>query len=277
MTPPRPFWGTELDAWYLALRAAGRSEQTIGLRVYHLRRLAAWASPRGPFDLRLGDLQAFMGEPVWARSTLGSYRASLRGFYAWAVATGRTGTSPAVGLPAPGMTPPAPHPAPEDVYRLALAIAGPRERLMLRLAADLGMRRGEVARVHSRDVVDDLLGWSLVVHGKGGRSRMVPLPDDLARRLRAQPSGWAFPGDDHGHLSPRWVGRLVSRLLPEGWAMHSLRHRFATRAYAVDRDLLTVQQLLGHASPVTTRAYVQIDDDAKRRLVVAVAALRCRP
>lgn len=143
---------------------------------------------------------------------------------------------------------------------------------MVRLAGELGLRRGEVARVHSDDVVTDLDGWSLVVHGKGDRTRLVPLSPVLARELRALPPGWAFPGDDGGHLSPRWVGKLVGRLLPPGMTMHGLRHRFATRAYHVDRDLLTVQQLLGHASPVTTRAYVQIGEQAKRRLVAAVAA-----
>ncbi|MDQ2740537.1 MAG: site-specific integrase, partial [Actinomycetota bacterium] len=58
---------------------------------------------------------------------------------------------------------------------------------------------------------------------------------------------------------------------PDQWTMHSLRHRFASRAYAVDRDVLTVQDLLGHASPATTQRYVQLPDDAKRRLIEAVA------
>jgi integrase len=274
MKPPRPSWACEIESWAVALRAAGRSGETIGLRTYHARRLAGWAGERDPWDLDLDDLLAFMGARAWRRSTVRSYRASLRSFYAWAALTGRVSVSPAEGLPAPGPTRPEPHPTPEDAYRLALAIAGPRERLMVRLAADLGMRRGEVCRVHSRDVHRDLLGWSLLVHGKGDRTRVVPLPDDLARRLLALPPGWVFPGEVDGHLSARWVGRLVSRLLPVGWSMHSLRHRFATKAWGVDHDLLTVQELLGHASPVTTRAYVGADEDVKRRHVVAIAALR---
>lgn len=52
---------------------------------------------------------------------------------------------------------------------------------------------------------------------------------------------------------------------------HPLRHRFATRAYAVDRDLLAVQTLLGHASPVTTRRYVAVPDESLRRTVLSVA------
>ena len=45
----------------------------------------------------------------------------------------------------------------------------------------------------------------------------------------------------------------------------------ATRAYAADRDLLSVQQLLGHASVATTQRYTKLPDDALRRAVLSVA------
>lgn len=54
--------------------------------------------------------------------------------------------------------------------------------------------------------------------------------------------------------------------------MHQLRHRFATRAYSVDRDVFTVQELLGHASPATTRRYVLVPRSALRATVKAVAS-----
>lgn len=254
------------------MRAAGKREQTVALRVYQLRRCARQVG-RPPDAVTLDDLTSWLGGQAWSRATLRSYRAAVRSFYAWAVSTGRMTASPALGLDSPGVTAPDPHPTPERDYRLALMRADERERLMVRLAADLGLRRGEVAQVHARDVVEDLLGFSLVVHGKGGKVRTVPMPDDLARAcLRRAEGGWLFPGDDGGHLSARWVGKLVSRLLPEGWAMHSLRHRFATRVYAIDQDLLSTQQLLGHSSPVTTQAYVKVADTARRRLVLAVAS-----
>lgn len=60
--------------------------------------------------------------------------------------------------------------------------------------------------------------------------------------------------------------------MPEGWTLHTLRHRFATRAYSIDRDLLAVQTLLGHASPVTTRRYVAVGEDRLRATVLAVAS-----
>lgn len=143
---------------------------------------------------------------------------------------------------------------------------------MLRLAAELGLRRGEVARCRREDLERDLAGWTLAIRGKGERFRRLPLSDGLAAAIRTHAdAGWLFPGQVDGHLSPHYVGKLVARALPDGWAMHSLRHRFATLAYSEDRDMFTVQELLGHASPVTTRLYVQVPADALRRTVEAVA------
>lgn len=229
----------------------------------------------GPWEVTTADLMDWTGGRSWARETRRGVRASLRSFYAWALSAGKVPESPAAGLPRVKPAVPAPRPASDAALDAALRAAGPRERLMLRLAAEAGLRRAEVAQVHERDLFEDLAGWSLVVHGKGSRERVVPLSRGLALAVRTQlhdvGGGWVFPGDDGGHLSPRWVGKIITRLLPGDVTMHALRHRFATRAYAVDRDLVTVQTLLGHASPVTTRVYVQVPDDALRRTVLAAA------
>src|SRR5690606_36737267 len=122
------------------------------------------------------------------------------------------------------------------VYREALMRAGHREGLMLRLAAEVGMRRAEVAQAGSEDLIEDLIGWSLLVHGNGNRERVVPLPSSLARALLDLPNGPFFPGAVDGHLSARYVGKLLASLMPEMWTMHTLRHRFATRLYALRSD-----------------------------------------
>lgn len=268
-TMPHP-WRVEVNAWVAALRAAGRPDTTIKTRTEHVRWLATWANPRGPWDLDVEDLIIWMSGRAWARETRRGVRSSLRGFYRWG-AGARGVLDIADGLPTVRPAQPRPHPTPERDYRRAVMGAPTRERLMLRLAAEAGMRRAEVACVHSRDLVEDLGGWSIRVHGKGDREREVPLPTSLAVELRRLPAGFVFPGQIEGHLSPRWVGTVVARLLPAGYTMHSLRHRFATSAYRVSRDMFTVQELLGHASPVTTRDYVQLDVGSRRRVVDAVA------
>lgn len=271
-------WNRHIARWITSMRAAGLRTQTIDLRTYQLERAAREVAV--PIALvTVEDLERWLGSQDWSRATLRSYRAGLRRFFAWAHRAGVVDVDPAHELPAPRPTLPNPHPTPESVLRDALAAADDDERLMVRLAAEAGLRRGEVALVNLRDVVDDLVGYSLVVHGKGGKERTVPLTDSLARdimrHIRERDDGWCggwlFPGQIDGHMSARWIGKRVSRLMPDGWAMHSLRHRFGTRAHAVDGNLLAVQQLLGHASPATTQVYVLVPDTARRRLVEAVA------
>lgn len=266
-------WG-DIEMWVTSLRAAGRPETTCGLRAYHLRRIARELAVPSPWLVSGAQLVEWFGSHTWARETRRSWRSSARSFWGWGMRSGRTSVNPALDLDSVRAAEPMPRPAPDRVFKRAVLAADPREMLMVRLAAEAGLRRGEVAQVHARDLVEDLAGWSLSVHGKGGRPRLVPLTDELAaavRRATARTGGFAFPGQVDGHLSPAWVGRLVSRLMPEAWTMHTLRHRFATRAFAVDRDLITVQQLLGHSSPATTQRYVRPPDDALRRTVREVA------
>ncbi len=263
-------WAGAVEAWTHALRAAGRAETTIKTRADHVARLGR-SIGCGPWEVTGDALVTWAGTRSWARETRRSVRSSVRGFYSWAHKAGLVEADPSLSLPHVTPGAPRPRPAPEAIYRQSLALATPRERLILRLAAEAGMRRGEIAVVHTRDLFEDLMGWSLVVHGKGGRERLVPLPTPLALELRLRGPGWVFPGDDHGHLSPRWVGKLATRVMPEAWTLHTLRHRFATKAYGLERDLLVTQTLLGHASPVTTRRYVAIDAERLRSTVMAVA------
>lgn len=134
------------------------------------------------------------------------------------------------------------------------------------------MRRGEVAQVHARDVIGSWGRYSLVVHGKGGRERTLPMGDGLALAVRdAAAGGWCFPGKVDGHLGAARVGKVVSRLLPPGVSMHSLRHRFASEAYAVDRDIVAVQEPAGARQPRHDPALRPLPDDDRRRLVLAVS------
>ena len=143
---------------------------------------------------------------------------------------------------------------------------------MVRLAGQIGLRRAEVARCRREDFERGFEGWSVRVVGKGGHTRVLPVPDDLARTVARMPWGWLFPNGHGSHLSPDYVGRLLSRDLPRGYSGHSLRHRCGTTAYAATRDLLAVQALLGHARPETTAGYVALPEDSVRAAVMAAAA-----
>ena len=263
--------GWELAKWESYLLAAGRPASTVTLRRYHLERILL-AFPKGPGTVDLDGLVQWLAEQDWSPNTRRAYRASLRGYYSWAMATGRVTESPAHLLPPIKVPRAKPRPAPEEAVSAALESASDPIRIAIRLAAQCGLRRGEIARVQIEDVERDMLGWSLRVIGKGGHVRLVPLPDELAATIRSYPAGWLFPSPRGGHMTPHHLGKRISRELPEGYTTHTLRHRCGTTAYGATKDLRAVQELLGHAKPETTAIYTAVPDrDVRLAMQAAVA------
>lgn len=260
-------WELLITKWLTSLLAGGASKQTARLRRAHVAKFAR-ASSKNFEELKAGDVAEYLAAQSWSRETRRAGVASLKSFFKFVGAERLL-----EGLPRVKPSVPAPRPTPSDIYELALESAAPRERLMMRLAAELGLRRGEISRVNVADIGEDLLGAALIVHGKGNKIRTVPLSDGLARELknRAGAGGWVFPGNDNGHLSADRVGKLIAAGLPGRWTAHTLRHRFATRAYSASDDLLAVSRLLGHASVATTQRYVATDA-ARLRKVCELAA-----
>jgi integrase/recombinase XerC len=263
-------WCEAIEGFLAHERAGGKRSTTNGARRQHLQHLARRVTV-GPWGVTADVLFDYLSKQDWSTETRRGRRNTFIRFYVWAQWRGFVVVNPAETLPKIKMNAGRARPAPDRAYHEALMAARPREKLMLRLAAEVGMRRGEVAVVHSKDLMEDLVGHSLIVHGKGGKQRVVPLPQSLGRALAHAEPGYLFPGHDDGHLSPRYVGKLIRDLLPGDWTMHTLRHRFGTRAYALTSDLLLVQEMLGHASPTTTRRYVQYDRDRMRAAVDELA------
>lgn len=264
-------WRDLIETWVGFLRSASKPKGTLYLREYQMRRFAAAHGVVHPWAVDLDTIAAWLGSFDWAVETRRSYRSAIRGFYHWGHITGRITMDPAALLPS--IKPPIaqPRPAPEMVFRQSVMRADERVQVMLELAGFGGLRRAEIAAVHTRDLMLDLDGWSLCVHGKGRRERPVPLLDWLAVKLRKAPEGYLFPGRIDGHLSPAHVGKLMSAALPDGWTAHSLRHRFSAKFYENERDIRATQEVLGHASVVTTQRYTPVPAGTMRRAIQSVA------
>lgn len=266
-----PGWLDPLSAYLDWMRSARKSDGTIYQHSYQLRRFArATGAPPSPASLE--QLAGYMASlDHLGASARRTARQALRGFYAWGELV-RGWDNPARHLPAIRAPRGVARPAPEHSVRVGLTASELRVRLMIRLAVNAGLRCVEIAQVRTDDVIRDMVGWSLIVRGKGDKQRIVPLPDALATEIRAQVAGYLFPGQIAGHLSAGRVSELISDALPPGVTAHQLRHRYGTRAYTLGgKDLRAVQELLGHAYISTTQIYVGVEDDAIRRAATAAA------
>lgn len=275
-------WAALISLYVESQRAIGRPPTTIGLRKAQLSQMAR-SLDCPPSAVTEDLITRWFGSKVWEKETRRSYRSTVRGFFAFLHEHGDIDADPAANLKPIALDTPQPRPAPDFAWDLAIRNATARVELMARLAGEAGLRRGEVAQVRTEDIDDSGDGPRLLVHGKGAKDRLIPISNTLADRIRvgaaghtpgAPADGWLFPTVrlTGGHLSPAAVGDLVSEVLPGGWTMHTLRHRFATRAYRATRNLRAVQILLGHASIATTQRYLAVDDDEVRAAMLGAAA-----
>lgn len=262
-------WRNSIEGWTDTLRAAGLSAQTIKSRRYKMVHLAALLMPSGPKDVTTEQIVQAFARQQWKPETRKAYRNTISSFFRWLHKSGRRSDDPSLDVPRVKKPHAHPRPCPDRYIAAAMEKATSSEKLMIRLGAECGLRRGEIARVHSDDVVADNAGRSLIVRGKGDKQRIVPLPDDLAGIIM-DARGYLFPGRFGGHVEESYIGDHISRLLPDGYAAHTLRHRFATTAYAATHDLFVVAELLGHESVETTEHYVAMPDGRLREATTAV-------
>lgn len=146
------------------------------------------------------------------------------------------------------------------------------------LALNTGLRRGELFSLEWRDI--DFLHSRLTVRAaaaKGAKTRYIPLnatARDVLKRWQKQTSniGFIFPGRNGKRLdniTSSW-SRLVKSAQLKDFTFHDLRHDFATKALKGGADIVTVSNLLGHASLKMTLRYSHVTNDA---LVEAVERL----
>ena len=137
----------------------------------------------------------------------------------------------------------------------------------LRISEALGLKRREIPKPGEGDV--------LVVTGKGNKTRMVPVLQNVLELVAEYAAmcphplpaeGPMFVGARGGPLKARIIQLTMERLrgalgLPDSATPHALRHSFATHLLSRGGDLRAIQELLGHASLSTTQIYTGIDSE----------------
>ncbi|MHA1108377.1 MAG: site-specific tyrosine recombinase XerD, partial [Alphaproteobacteria bacterium] len=233
-------------------------------------------------------IRAFLGERAKAGLAAASSArtlSALRHFYRFLVLEGVRGDDPSAAIDSPRRGRPLPKILSEDQVEALLAAAHRRTGARgLRLAALVELLYATGLRV-SELVGLPLSGLSrdrtmVVVRGKGGKERMVPVSEPAQAAIglwlpvRAQfipgdnASKWMFPSRGaSGHLTRGQFAVLLKTLAVEAGidpatiSPHVLRHAFASHLLAHDADLRSTQQMLGHADISSTQIYTHVLDE----------------
>lgn len=200
--------------------------------------------------------------------------AALRGFYRWAIGSGRyKGSNPFDSITSAKVNRKLPRILTrEQIEELLEAISSEKYRLFFSLMYFGGLRIAEVAKLESRNVSNG----GMLINGKGGKMRFVPLPksvfeevvewiENQGRRKYVFGSdvGKAYSNDAmqslvYAYEQFRKAVNIVG--LPSDTRPHNLRHSSATHFHKAVGDLAKTQKFLGHSSPLTTTIYAQIAD-----------------
>lgn len=291
MTPARAI-ATFLEA-QAAERDAAANTQAAYAR--DLKDYADWlgrdllAAARSDIEGYLADCDA----RGLATSTRARRLSSIRQFYRFAVEEGWRSDDPAVQLTGPGQTKRLPKTlSTEEVEALLTAArthgrAGDRLRntCLMELLYATGMRVSELVGLPVAAARGD--PRMLLVRGKGGKERLVPLSPPAREALAAwlaerdaraegkPASAFLFPSHGKtGHMTRHRFYLLIKELAvaagvsPATVTPHTLRHAFATHLLAGGADLRAIQVMLGHADVATTEIYAHVLEDRLRELVL---------
>lgn len=266
--------------------SGGFSPNTIKVYRNSLRRFEQWVGDRPVTDLSKIEIGQYLSRfAKKSSSTRQQAYVIVRGFYDWAVEFDLIAKNPVSKALRPKRVQHLIEPIPfSDVLKMMAACPdtpkGRRDRVLILFSYSQGLRESETARVELSD-----LRWPLVlVHGKGGKERWLPIPPSVQDELRRYldevrphfaPTTDALFVTSYGRsLNPQRIGVLVFRAAERAGIQrvlyeangrkhyrvtsHGLRRGIATALAEGGASLAEVQDFLGHASPATTRQYMQI-------------------
>lgn len=298
---PEQWISTFLAATAAELDAARNTQLAYGR---DLKDFADWLDRRG-LTFAAADRGAVEGYLIsceaagLSKATRARRLSSIRQLYRFAHEEGWREDNPALRISGPGAAKSLPKTL--EVAEVARLIEAARnkgrtdeERLrntaLLELLYATGMRVSELVSLPVAALRGDPA--MILVRGKGGKERMVPLStparaalrawltvrdgaEERARKSGIAPSRYLFPGPgaaghltrQHLHLMLKDISVLAG-ISPSKVTPHTLRHAFATHLLAGGADLRVIQTLLGHADLATTEIYTHVLDEHLKSLVL---------
>ena len=147
---------------------------------------------------------------------------------------------------------------------------GQRDKLMLRMLYETGMRRSELAGLKTASV--DFYSLTIKVLGKRNKERLIPIENELAHNIKEYlalkeqekgPSEWLFVGARGRQITPQDVYLTVKKYMTalsdaDRISPHVFRHSFATHILNEGGNIEAIKELLGHADLATTEVYTHV-------------------
>ncbi|MBL4865527.1 MAG: site-specific tyrosine recombinase XerC [Pseudomonadales bacterium] len=269
------------------------SDRTIGHRETTLLQFTAWCEERGltraneitkpileRYRRHLHHSRDKRGNPLSAKNQLGRL-IPLRGFFKWATQQNYLLYNPASELELPKVEKRLPKATlSPDEAELILSLPnihteeGLRDRAILEVLYSTGVRRMEVVNLSRADVHADR-GVLAVRQGKGKKDRFVPISERaiewLKKYLDEVRIGFAIEPDPQNiflekngqPITPDRLSRLVTKYIKQAdigksGSCHLFRHTVATLMMDNGADIRFIQQMLGHASILTTEIYTHV-------------------
>ncbi len=294
-----------LEQFLEAARAElGASDNTILAYARDLSDFKAFLAKKkiGYVDVMHEDIEKYLVQLNYsglARSTRARRLSAIRQLYRFAYEEGWREDNPAIHIKGPRRVKPLPKIlSEEDVDKLLTAaeIYGKnrsdmkRNACLFQLLYATGLRVSELVSLPVNAARGDPV--MLLIKGKGGKERMVPLSEpartamhiwllqrdeqqDVGKKKGKIPSKFLFPSSGKaGHLTRIRFYTLVKEIAaaagvpPETVTPHVLRHAFATHLLANGADLRVIQTLLGHSDISTTEIYTHVLDERLKELVL---------
>ena len=266
----------------------GAAGNTLAAYRADLADAAAFATRRGesPAGMSTATLRAYLGQLAAAglsARTAARRLSALRQFHRFLLREQVRADDPTELLDSPRLPAALPKLLSESEVDALLEAAAlrpdERQAVVMRAALEIlyatGLRISEMLALPRAALANDAA--LLLIRGKGGRERLVPLSDaarDAAAPLLAARGRWLFPGRDparpltrQGFAQALKLVALDAGLDPARVSPHVLRHSFASHMLARGADLRSLQMLLGHADIATTQIYTHVLAERLARLV----------
>lgn len=158
-----------------------------------------------------------------------------------------------------------------------------RNKLIIKIIIFTGIRVSEAIGIKLGDISEENDLYIIRIRAKGNKYRIVMIKKELIKDLLnnipinyANKDSYLFINKKGTPLTQAYVSRIVEQILFKSGirkqknGAHMLRHTFATLLYKKQKDLVLVQEALGHASLNTSRIYTHFDSD-KLKLAAQVA------